>query len=137
VAWLLAAVLCYAVAQPIPFSHKTHVGVGLQCKDCHTGPDPGERMTFPAASKCIACHRAMATIQQPIPWKRVYAVAAGVYWSHRTHSNAGLRCETCHGDVGQMEVMTKVKDTTSMTACMNCHRERRAGLGCELCHEGR
>jgi hypothetical protein len=79
----------------------------------------------------------MAALKQPIAWQRIYAVAAGVYFSHRTHTNAGLSCETCHGDVSQMDVMTKVKDITSMTACMDCHRERKAGLGCELCHEGK
>jgi hypothetical protein len=136
-AWLMVAVLCYATTQPIPYSHKKHIAAGLKCKDCHTGPDPGERMTLPAAPKCIGCHPTMAGIKQPIAWKRICAVAAGVYWSHRTHTNAGIECETCHGDVSKMDVMTRVKDITSMTACMDCHRERNAGLGCELCHEGK
>jgi hypothetical protein len=93
----------------------------------------------------MACHGksampalgAYAKSKQPIPWKRIYAIAAGVYWSHRTHTAAGLTCETCHGAVSQMDVMTRVKDITSMTACMNCHRERGAGLGCDVCHESK
>ena len=107
-------------------------------------------MTFPAESKCMACHRtiaadkpaiqalaAYAKSKQPVPWKRIYAVAAGVYWSHRTHTAAGITCETCHGAVSQVEVITRVKDITSMTACMDCHRERDAPLGCAVCHEGK
>ena len=39
--------------QPIPYSHKQHVALGLKCKDCHTMPDPGELMTIPAAAKCM------------------------------------------------------------------------------------
>ncbi len=91
-------------------------------------------MTLPATSKCLACHKMS---KQPIPWKRICAVAAGVYWSHRTHLEAGITCEDCHGPVAQMEVLTKVKDVTSMTGCMDCHRQRGAALGCAVCHESR
>jgi len=28
--------------QPIPYSHKQHIALGLTCKDCHTNPDPGD-----------------------------------------------------------------------------------------------
>ncbi len=139
-----------AIKQPIPYSHKQHLALGLKCGDCHAAPDPGDRMTLPPASKCMTCHisvaaekssiqslAAFARSKQPIPWKRVYAVAAGVYWSHRTHQAAGLSCQDCHGDVARMETITRVKDITSMGGCMGCHRERKAGLGCELCHEGK
>src|SRR5208282_3364782 len=34
-----------APAQPLPFSHKTHVTRGLQCRQCHTNPEPGNQMT--------------------------------------------------------------------------------------------
>src|SRR5438309_10170632 len=43
-------------AQPIPYSHKKHLALGLDCKDCHTNPQPGKLMTFPDASKCMLCH---------------------------------------------------------------------------------
>lgn len=131
---VLLSCCAWAEQQPVPFSHKRHVAAGLTCKDCHVGPDPGERMTLPAKAKCLGCHRMS---KEPIAWKRVYAVAAGVYWSHRTHLEAGLTCETCHGAVARMEVLTRVKDITSMTACMDCHRDRKASLGCDVCHEGR
>ena len=45
-----------APEQPIPYSHKTHLAVGLECKDCHTNPEPGGLMAFPATSKCMQCH---------------------------------------------------------------------------------
>jgi hypothetical protein len=132
--FLVLLTCCAAAEQPIPFSHKQHVALELTCKDCHVAPEPGERMTLPSISKCLGCHRMS---KQPIPWKRVYAVAAGVYWSHRTHLDAGITCEDCHGPVARVDVVTKVKDVTSMTGCMDCHRRRGAPLGCAVCHESR
>src|SRR5450755_1255736 len=85
-----------APEQPLSYSHKTHLSQGLKCQDCHPNPDPGEHMTFPATSKCMACHASIAkdkpSVQklaafaksgEPIPWVRVYTVAAEVYWNHR------------------------------------------------------
>jgi len=144
--WLLAI----AVVQPLPYSHKTHLAAGLKCADCHTNPEPGDRMEFPEAARCMACHTTIAKDQpaiqkltefakskQPIPRVRVYMVSAGVYWNHRSHLEAGIQCETCHGQVAQMEVMTNVTNVTTMAACVDCHRQRKAGTGCEFCHEGK
>ena len=85
-------------AQPIPYSHKKHLAFGLKCQQCHINPEPGDRMTFPATSKCMACHVTIAkdkpSIQklaqfaksgQAIPWVRVYVVSSWVYWNHRSH----------------------------------------------------
>jgi hypothetical protein len=136
--------------QPLPFSHKTHVALQLKCQECHPNPDPGDHMTLPAASRCMACHALIAknrpAIQkldeyakskQPIPWVRVYSVAAGVYWSHRSHLEAGMKCEACHGQVSSMEVMVKATNVTTMQGCIECHRKNQAGTGCEFCHEGK
>ena len=29
-------------AQPLPYSHKQHVALGLQCRFCHVNPDAGQ-----------------------------------------------------------------------------------------------
>ena len=139
-----------APAQPIPFSHKTHFGTGLKCQECHPNPDPGERMTFPASAKCMACHITIAKEQpaiqklagfakskEPIPWVRVYSVAAGVYWSHRSHLEAGIGCDACHGPVAEMDQTAKITNVTSMAGCIACHRKNRVSTGCEFCHEGK
>src|SRR5260370_8550681 len=34
--------------QPIAYSHKKHLPFGLECKNCHTNPDPDKLMPFPA-----------------------------------------------------------------------------------------
>src|SRR5689334_628679 len=50
-----------APTQPIPYSHKKHLALGLECRQCHVNPDPGEMMTFPATAICMSCHQAIAT----------------------------------------------------------------------------
>ena len=48
-------------AQPILFSHKLHVPFDTTCAYCHEMPEPGEEMTYPAESKCMACHASVKT----------------------------------------------------------------------------
>ncbi|HEX4592923.1 MAG TPA: cytochrome c3 family protein [Bryobacteraceae bacterium] len=137
-----------APAQPLPFSHKTHVATGLKCAECHPNPDPGDHMTLPATDRCMACHATIAkdkpAIQklaefakskEPIPWARVYKVPAEVYWDHRSHLKAGMQCEACHGEVAQMDAVAKVTNVTTMAGCLECHRNNNAGTGCGFCHE--
>ena len=133
--------------QPLPYSHKTHLALGLECQACHTNPDPGNLMTFPAIATCMSCHNAIAknkpAIQklasfaksnQTIPWVRVYALTPGVTWSHRKHIAAGLKCETCHGQVAEMSAMSQTTSVTSMGVCINCHKLHNAPTVCQTCH---
>ncbi len=133
--------------QPIPYSHKTHLALGLQCEFCHTNPEPGKLMTYPVTSTCMSCHTAIAKdkpaiqklaafakSQQPVPWVRVYAVLPGVNWAHRTHVQAGMKCEMCHGQVAQMEVMAEATSVTTMSVCLTCHVQHNAKAACNACH---
>ena len=133
--------------QPLPYSHKTHVGMGLACPVCHVNPEPGKVMTFPNTATCMSCHTALAAdrpaiqklagyarSKQPIPWVRVYKLLPGVTWSHRKHLQAGVPCETCHGAVGSLEVMSEVTAVTSMATCISCHQARRVSAACDVCH---
>lgn len=134
-------------AQPIPYSHKKHLAFGLKCQQCHPNPEPGDRMTLPAAATCMACHATIAkdkpSIQkltefaksgQAIPWVRIYVVSSWVYWNHRSHLEAQMTCEMCHGQVAELEVMTKVSNVTTMAGCIDCHRKNDASTGCRYCH---
>ena len=133
--------------QPIPYSHKTHLALGLECKTCHTNPDPGKLMTFPVTSTCMSCHNAVAKSkpaiqklaafaksQQEVPWVRVYAVLPGVNWTHRKHLDAGMKCETCHGQVAQMDAMSEAMSVTTMAVCISCHKANNAPTVCQTCH---
>lgn len=134
-------------AQPLPYSHKTHLALGLACQTCHVNPDPGSRMTLPITDTCMSCHDTVAKDKpaimelqkyavagESIPWVPVYAITPGVNWSHRTHLNAGAQCETCHGDLRQVEAVAESKAILSMATCINCHKARDAKIECVACH---
>jgi Cytochrome c7 and related cytochrome c len=150
---LLAAGILWsadAPEQPIPFSHKQHVGTAkLQCKICHPNPDPGESMTIAPASVCMQCHSAIKADSPPIqklaqfakdggkvPWVRVYQIPSYVNYSHRTHLGAKAQCSDCHANVAESEKVAK-EGNISMGACITCHQTRGAGIDCNFCHEPR
>jgi len=134
--------------QPIPYSHKTHLAQGLKCVDCHETAESDDHATLPATSTCMGCHSNVKTdsphIQklkewddknETVPWRRVYRLPEFVYFSHKQHvTDAKVGCETCHGNVPQMEVMQKVRDI-SMAACIECHKSKSAPVNCDTCHE--
>src|SRR5262245_60437101 len=106
--------------QPVPYSHKTHLALGLQCGSCHRNADPGEFMGFPPEDFCMGCHQAVKTdsphIQKvaaaarekkPIPWVRVYRLPPFVYFSHRVHTTAGATCEEGHRPVRDGDRMSR------------------------------
>jgi hypothetical protein len=133
--------------QPIPYSHKQHIALGLACENCHKNADPGEAMGFPATSYCMTCHQAIkkdsSAIQklaafdsnhQQIPWVRVYKLPDYVSFSHRQHLTGGAKCEECHGQVAQRDRLFQETDL-SMAGCMDCHQKRNAPKECDSCHQ--
>jgi hypothetical protein len=134
-----------APAQPLPYSHKPHVA--LACRQCHTNPEPGVQMTFPATATCMSCHATIAKDKPAIvklagfaksgatiPWVRVYQVTPGVTWTHRKHLESGMQCVACHGQVGQLDAMAETTSVTSMASCIACHQTHNASTACATCH---
>jgi hypothetical protein len=134
-------------AQPIPFSHKLHSSLGLQCSTCHQNAAQGARMTLPTAQTCMSCHSTVAADRppieklaayaksgKPIPWAPVYVLLKGVNFSHQTHIAAQVQCETCHGQVTQMVVMRQATGVTAMSVCQKCHTMNDAPTTCQTCH---
>ncbi|HSF82114.1 MAG TPA: cytochrome c3 family protein [Anaerolineales bacterium] len=122
-----------APEQPIAYSHKTHVEVGIQCLYCHSNPLRSDIAGIPSVKKCMGCHTVIETDnttvqelagywerEEPIPWVRVNSQPDFIYFSHKPHLGAGLNCETCHGDVGQMTVTRSVVKM-DMGWCLDCH----------------
>jgi hypothetical protein len=137
-------------AQPLPYSHKQHVALGLQCRSCHVNPDAGKLMTYPATAICMGCHQAIAadrpSIQKlaafaasgkPIPWVRVYQVPDYVYWQHGTHLEAKVTCADCHGPVAERDVIALETNVVKMLGCVTCHDKRQAFTDCGACHAPR
>jgi hypothetical protein len=137
-----------APEQPIPYSHKLHAGtLQLKCNRCHVNADPGDAMGFPPVATCMTCHTSIATnkpsIQklaaaskngEQIAWERVYHTPPWVWFSHRSHLAADVKCESCHGPVAEREKMVREGDI-SMKACMACHQSKNVSTDCSFCHE--
>ncbi|MFN7923804.1 MAG: cytochrome c3 family protein [Bryobacteraceae bacterium] len=147
--FLQAAAPPKAPEQPVPYSHKKHLAMGLQCKNCHTNEDPGEMMGFPPVTTCMGCHKSVKTDSPHIKklaahaeeksepvWVRVYRIPSYVFFSHRAHTEAGAKCEKCHGPVKDRDVLAKEVDV-SMGGCMSCHQQNKASNACNFCHEPR
>ncbi|MCB0278119.1 MAG: cytochrome C [Calditrichaeota bacterium] len=126
----------YAPEQPIAFSHKLHAGkLGMECLYCHTNAEKGPHATVPPLSTCMGCHSVVATNQPEIkklteywengiavPWVRIHRLPDHVYFTHQMHVNAGIACQTCHGEVQEMAIIKQVR-LLEMGDCVTCHRQ--------------
>src|SRR3569623_167051 len=53
-----------AVEQPVPFSHKHHVGDdGIDCRYCHETVETDAFAGIPPISTCMSCHSQLYTAQ--------------------------------------------------------------------------
>lgn len=137
----------FAPEQPIAYSHQTHVSLGLKCNGCHKVDSEGFEMQFPKEALCMGCHTTIkkdspeiaklakfAQEGEPVPWARIYKVMDIVWFSHTSHvKDAAISCETCHGKVGEMRVVSKFR-ALNMKDCMDCHAKTNASNGCDFCH---
>jgi hypothetical protein len=124
-----------AVEQPVPFSHKHHVGDdGIDCRYCHTGVEKSAFAGIPPMSTCMTCHSqiftdapVLAPLRQAyargsgLVWQRVHHLPDFVYFDHSIHIAKGVGCSTCHGRVDQMQLTERVAPL-KMQWCVACHR---------------
>ncbi|BBL75809.1 cytochrome c3 family protein [Methylomagnum ishizawai] len=122
--------------QPVPFSHKHHVGgLGLDCRYCHASVERAASAGMPATETCMTCHSQVWTqaamlapvrdswrTGQPLRWTRVYDLPDFVYFNHSAHIVHGVGCTTCHGPVGEMPLLRQ-EHSLLMSWCLDCHRE--------------
>lgn len=60
---------------------------------------------------------------KPVKWIRIHNLPDFVYFNHSQHvSVAGVQCQTCHGQIQEMEIVEQHSPLT-MGWCINCHRE--------------
>lgn len=130
----------YAPEQPVPYSHKLHVGeLGLDCRYCHTGVEDNRKALIPSTQICMNCHhmvltegsgaaserlapvRESYTTGDPIEWVRIHDLPDYVAFNHAAHVDAGVGCASCHGQVDEM-VVVEQSEPLSMSWCLDCHR---------------
>src|SRR3954470_1692720 len=129
--------------QPINFPHPRHAGavkdggLGLNCLYCHNAAHKSLDVGMPAVSTCLGCHTSVAGTsaqakteiaklrkygadKRPVPWVRIHKVPEYVHFPHVRHVNAGVTCQTCHG---QVQTMNRVYQYASLNMgwCVNCH----------------
>jgi hypothetical protein len=121
--------------QPVPFSHKHHVGeLGIDCRYCHTSVEIAANANFPPTQTCMNCHaqiwaqsptlepvRASYRSGESIQWTKVYDLPDFVYFNHSIHVAKGIGCVSCHGRVDQMN-LTYQQPSLHMEWCLGCHR---------------
>ncbi len=145
VAVLAACQRSSAPEQPIKFSHKVHAGANhIGCTACHAYAERGPVAGIPSMARCQGCHKFVKEDRENaavtgeikallhfledgtvIEWRRVHRVPDHVYFTHERHVLAGVRCQECHGEVEQMEVVRQVSPLT-MAWCLECHKAKQA-----------
>ena len=133
--------------QPVAFPHPQHVQkLGMNCTYCHYSAPRANDPGLPSVATCMGCHNLVATNSpeikklaayyakgQPVPWERIHKVPEYVHFPHSRHVNAGVTCQTCHGEVQQMKQVFQYS-SLNMGWCVNCHIERKARYDCSTCH---
>jgi hypothetical protein len=120
--------------QPVPFSHKHHSNLGIDCRYCHTSVEKSSFANVPPTQTCMNCHNIMwkesdmlAPVRESwasgesLEWTRVHDLPDFVYFNHSIHVNNGIGCATCHGRVDQMPLTWREKPLY-MKWCLECHR---------------
>lgn len=126
----------YAPEQPVAYSHRLHVGqLGMKCQYCHTSVETAAHSNIPPTQTCMNCHsqvqkesvnlvliRESWATGQSIEWLRVHKLPDYVAFSHAVHVTNGVACESCHGRIDQMDVVSQV-EPLAMGWCLECHRQ--------------
>jgi hypothetical protein len=125
-----------AKEQPVMFSHRHHVsGLGIHCAYCHTSVEVSAFAGIPPTHTCMSCHsqiwvnspmlepvRESYRTGQSLEWNRVHDLPEFVFFNHSIHLKKGIGCTSCHGPVGEMNLMYK-QHSLQMQWCLDCHRE--------------
>ncbi|WP_419802534.1 cytochrome c3 family protein [Mucilaginibacter sp.] len=137
----------YQPVQPIKYSHQLHAGaMKIDCQYCHSGAYKGKNASIPSLNVCMNCHKVVKTespeIQKiynalgydpqtqkydstkakPIQWVRIHNLPDFAYFNHSQHVKvAGIRCQTCHGQIQEMQEVYQYSPLT-MKWCIQCHK---------------
>lgn len=102
---------------------------------CHQNVDKSRHATVPAMEVCMGCHQHVARDSvhikkmhelnekgESFKWVKIHDLPEHVYFPHRLHIAAGVKCQTCHGSIEEMDKVVQKTDFT-MGYCLACHRD--------------
>jgi len=140
--------------QPVFYRHDIHAGqYKIPCLYCHNNAANSWTAMIPSVQTCMGCHlvisaadsagkpdpeiakvRAYADSARSIPWQRIFKISEHAHFPHMRHVNAGLACQTCHGNIQQMARVFPANDVNLMGFCTECHMRRGVTRDCTACH---
>jgi hypothetical protein len=146
-----------ASVQPIAFPHDLHAGseegqANMNCQFCHFSAERSVDAGIPSVATCWGCHQVIPGANNPaevskiqgyvergesIPWVRIYKISDHAHFPHMRHVNADITCQTCHGEVQEMGVISERDPAwggNNMGWCVDCHRQNEASIDCAVCH---
>ncbi len=112
------------------------------CLDCHSIEEDEPFKDDSPPARCDACHLGTKTVGDKVTVPKVFIPTPNLKFSHKAHVDKKIACETCHGQVGQLELATR-DQLPRMRGCFDCHQSGAAGgLGkngaaksdCKVCH---
>ena len=144
-----------AEQETLAYNHRAHVAAGANCVYCHPGVTRGPVAGVLSTAKCMGCHQSVQVAEEkqdkvdvllahwdegkPLRWMKTFDQPDFVYYSHQPHIAAGVACEECHGNVGEM---THLEQTIrhNMGFCLSCHRQQAPEKvkrleTCSTCHQ--
>jgi Cytochrome c7 and related cytochrome c/Class III cytochrome C family len=150
----ISCVYCHAGAESSRYAGIPAMNVCMNCHEKVTSSFAQQQQAQPMESRelrklydALALDDVLAPIEgkapKPIAWQRVHRLPDFVYFDHRAHITAAVRCQQCHGPVESMERVRQY-ETLAMGWCVNCHRDVNrtgvagkpvhASIDCVTCH---
>ncbi|MBN1592960.1 MAG: cytochrome c3 family protein [Candidatus Coatesbacteria bacterium] len=126
------------------YSHSKHVkSLGLKCENCHSSTETSKYAGMPVQAICEVCHKSDPQYSvfmsfrlkgDSVVWYKAHIYTEDMVFSHALHSDAGVTCAECHGDVAGSDSVSP-RFMPSKDDCIRCHaRHRNLGSDCSICH---
>jgi len=127
---------CHARAQQSMSSLDNLIPTEQACRACHaidrTQPEKAVPAGAPPA-RCDACHVGYQAGAQLVA--RVVIPVPNLKFPHRVHTEKGMACAGCHGDLRAAGVgLATAAQLPKEATCLTCHDGRRAASACTTCH---
>jgi hypothetical protein len=112
------------------------------CATCH---DFAGGATADPVSACSTCHTNYEPIYKPgrkeddfhavqNPPAAMVLPPNNLKMNHKLHTDKGITCATCHGDLKNVQVATRANSLPVMYTCLDCHNGQKAPDECRVCH---
>jgi hypothetical protein len=155
--FLLLVIASGAVLFAAPFSHRLHLGQGIQCLDCHAAAAQSTKIQdnlLPDKKACVGCHEDRVIPAPPVMrlsnfnhalHLRIGNVAPFIASAidHKTylqppgeirrHLNGKNPCQACHRGLEESDQVTRAA-LPQMADCLVCHTQIDPPFSCEDCH---